>query len=99
MNYLFYSKNNFVLGERLRRVIKGIDCEMYYFNNLTQAINFLMTCENGVMFIEKCFSKYIKFIAQLVDCDVFKNYAIVFIDGEADKNFVNNCVHRRSVYG
>lgn len=90
MNYIFFSKNNLLLGDKIRKVMKKIDCEVFYFNDLGQTVDFLTTSKNTMVFIEKTFSKYIKVIAGLMSSNVFHETAVVFLDDSEElKPYLN----------
>ena len=90
-NYIFFSKNNLLLGDRIRRVIKKTDNELFYYNDLGKTVDFLTSSKNTLVFVEKTFSKYIKVVAGLMSSNLFHETAIVFIDDSDEiKSYVNN---------
>lgn len=90
INYILFSKNNLILGERIRKVLKKINADIFYYNDLCKTIDFLTSTENTLVFIEKCYGKYAKILSSMICSSVFKNSALVFIDeGKEVQKYIN----------
>lgn len=85
MNVVFYSKENIVLGNKIRSAMDSIGLELIYSNNLALVMDIIVESQRSVVFVDKVFAKYVKVVSQLIGSKVFNNVLVVFVDDDQTK--------------
>ena len=83
-NIIFYSRNNFALGERMREYLKLLNKNVIYCNNLQQVINMIENEKYLIIFIDKMYRVYAKMLSIIIKSE-FANLdgvRLVFIDDD-----------------
>ena len=90
-HFIFFSKNDIVLGEKLKTCLRTLGIDLRYFKDLGLLLDFVIENGKSIIFIEKQFSKYIHILSELVKSTILNEVALIFIDSscELDK-YINN---------
>ena len=95
LNIVFYSKNNYALGEKLRDTLKKMDdTTVKYCNDLKDLTFMIENQSNNLIFLDKSYKKYANFVKQLLmtNLKIIENVRFVFVDDELEfyVNMINN---------
>lgn len=85
MNIVFYSKNNDVLGKRIKNVVNKIGFELTYSNELAMVTDIVVEGNRSIVFVDKVFSKYAKMVSHIISSKIFNNVLVVFVDDDEEK--------------
>ncbi len=80
INIVFYSKNNDILGKRIKSVIEKFGMEVTYSNDLAMVTDIVVEGQKSIVFVDKVFAKYVKVVSHMINSKVFNNVLVVFID-------------------
>ncbi len=82
---VLFSKSQVIYAEKLRDSLKSNSCELTYATSLIDVISYLNKKKTGVIFADKCFSKYVEFLNTLThESKMMKFFKFVFIDDEIE---------------
>jgi hypothetical protein len=83
-HFIFFSKNNYNLGERLRSSLKKFNFDIMYCNDLSNLFCKLSSQKNNVVFLDKVFNSYANLVSLLSQIEVspITNTRFVFIDDD-----------------
>ena len=92
VNVIFFSNNNTILGNKLKVSLRKVNLDVYYCCELESLMSFIKPNSKNIVFVDKRYSRYKKFISGLMASDYFENCKVVFIDDNMAEyvNFVNN---------
>ncbi len=94
IKFIFYSKNNFNVGSKLRTYFKNLGMELNYCGCLGDLVNTLSSKPNCVLFFDKDHIGYASFISRLLDSnlDLTKRCKVVYVDDNLQQyaEYVNN---------
>lgn len=96
INTLFYSKNNNVLGKRIKENMARFGFDLSYANNLANVVDFVCSGERTLIFVEKVFKKYKNFIYEITKSKLFNNVLVVFVDD--DYMFYSECMSSNNFF-
>lgn len=82
LSVVFFSNNNVVLGNTLKREVNRIGFELTYSNALNMVLDIASNSGRAVVFVDKVYSKHIELISQLTKCKCFSNILIAFVDND-----------------
>ncbi len=78
---VLFSKSQVFYAEKLRDSLRMNNCDLIYATNLFDVVSYLNKKRAGVIFADKCFSKYVEFLNTLTcESKMMKNFLFVFID-------------------
>jgi len=79
---ILFSNNNYKLGERVRECCQKLNIHITYCNTLKLIVNKIESRKNTIIFIDKYYRKYAKFIKELVSSgfSFIESNRLVFID-------------------
>ena len=93
-NIIFFSKNNYVLGERIRRSLRRFNSDVTYCNDLKSLILKIIHNKNNIVLIDKEYKKYANFVSQLVvtTLSIVSNARFVYLDNDLEfyAELINN---------
>ena len=91
---ILFSNNNLVLGERLREYFRKINVDVIYCNTLKLLVSKIKNRRNNIIFIDKIFKIYAKFLKEIINSDIelLDRTRFVFIDDDFKYylNYVDN---------
>jgi len=83
-NIIFYSRNNFALGEKVRDCLKILNKNVVYCNNLQQVIDMIENERYLIIFIDKMYRVYVKMLSIIIKSRLanFDGVRLVFLDDD-----------------
>ena len=95
-NIIFFSKSNYILGEKIRNSLRKINLEVMYCNDLGSLIYFICSQKNNIVLIDKIFRDHANLVSQIAASQLhdLENVRFVYIDDDF-KFYANNTVSER----
>ena len=93
---LFYSKDNNVLGKRIKENMAKFGFEITYANSLADVIDLVYTGDRTLIFVDKIFRKYKNFIYEITKSKLFNNVLVVFVDD--DYMYYEECISSNNFF-
>ena len=81
---LFYSKNNIVLGKRIKENLAKFGFEINYSSSLADIVDLVSNGNRTLIFVDKVFKKYKNLIFELTKSKLFNNVLVVFVDDDSN---------------
>lgn len=93
---LFYSKDNIVLGRRIKENMARFGFELMYAHDLAELIDMVYNGDRTLIFVDKVFKKYTNFIYELTKSKIFNNVLVAFVDD--DEMYYSKCLDSNNFF-
>lgn len=95
-NIIFFSKTNYILGEKIRNSLRKINLDVMYCNDLSTLIYLICSQKNNIVLIDKVYRDHANLLSQLAASPLqdLANVRFVYMDDDF-KFYANNTVSER----